>query len=189
MKITMRIQAEQRAPDFQAVDVFGHPVSLQALQGRMVLLSFYRYASCPLCNLRVRDLREAAPGLAAAGVAMVGVFQSDAASIRRHAGRLPLPFPLVADPDMELYRSYAVERSWVAMLRWPTLVAAVRALAAGFRPGRIDGPVDRTPADFLIGPDGRVVLAHYGRHLDDHLPLDAIQAALATPVPRPVLAG
>ena len=177
----MRIQAGQLAPELQAEDVFGRPVSLQALRGRPVLLSFYRYASCPICNLRVRDLRLAAPALEAAGLALVGVFQSDVETIHRHVGRQQAPFPIVADPGLALYRRYGVERGWSAMLRWPTMAAALRAFAAGFLPGRVDGPIDRTPADFLIGPDGRVLLAHYGRHLSDHIEIEALQAALVVP--------
>lgn len=185
----MRIQVGQLAPDVQTTDVFGRPLSLQSLRGRPVLLSFYRYASCPVCNLRVRDLRQAAPALEALGLAVVGVFQSDAAGIGRYVGRQEAPFPLVADPGLVLYRRYGVERGWAAMLRWPTIAAALRAFAAGFLPGRIDGPVDRTPADFLIDRDGRVVIAHYGRHLSDHVSIAALEAALGAPAaarPQPV---
>lgn len=174
----MRLQAGQPAPDVQTLDVLGGPVSLQQWRGRPVLLSFYRYASCPLCNLRVRDLREAAPQLQAQGLVLVGVFQSDAATIGRHVGQQQLPFPLVADPALALYRRYGVERSWAAMLRWPTLTGAVRAMAAGFLPGRVDGPIDRTPADFLIDAQGRIAMAHYGRHLGDHLPIAELRAWL-----------
>ncbi len=177
----MRIQAGEMAPDVQAVDVFGRAVSLRSLRGRPVLLSFYRYASCPVCNLRVRDLRQAAPALEALGLALVGVFQSDAATIGHYVGRQQAPFPLVADPGLALYRRYGVERGWAAMLRWPTMVAALRAFAAGYLPGRVDGPFDRTPADFLIGADGRVLIAHYGRHLSDHVSIEALQAALGAP--------
>lgn len=174
----MRLQAGQWAPDVEVSDVFGQAVSLKAWRGRPVLLSFYRYASCPLCNLRVRDLGEAVPELRALGLEVVGVFQSDAAGIRRHAGRRQPPFALVADPGMALYRRYGVERGWTALLRWPVMVAALRALAAGFLPGRVDGPIDRMPADFLVDADGRLVIAHYGRHIGDHLPIEAVAAAL-----------
>lgn len=51
-----RLQANDRAPEFVARDFLGAPVDLQPLRGHKVMLSFYRYASCPLCNLRMRDL-------------------------------------------------------------------------------------------------------------------------------------
>lgn len=175
----MKLQAGQMAPDLEVLDLSGHLVSLRALRGRAVLLSFYRYASCPLCNLRVRDLREAAPQLEALGLVMVGVFQSDAATLGRYVGRQQAPFALVADPDMALYRRYGVERRWLAMLHPSTLAGALRAFAAGFLPGRIDGPVHRIPADFLIDAQGRIAVAHYGGHAGDHLPIEALKEELA----------
>jgi hypothetical protein len=30
------------------------------------------------------------------------------------------------------------------------------------------------PADFLIGPDGRVLAAKYGQHVDDHWSVDQL---------------
>jgi peroxiredoxin len=44
------------APDFQATDLFSRALRLSDLRGRPVLLSFMRYASCPTCNLRVREM-------------------------------------------------------------------------------------------------------------------------------------
>jgi len=36
----------------------------------------------------------------------------------------------------------------------------------------------KMPADFLIGPDGRIVKAHYGSEIGDHLPVTEVEAAL-----------
>jgi hypothetical protein len=35
------------------------------------------------------------------------------------------------------------------------------------------------PADFLVGPDGRFLLVHYGKDIGDHLALADIERALA----------
>jgi hypothetical protein len=37
----------------------------------------------------------------------------------------------------------------------------------------------KMPADFLIGLDGRIVKAHYGRNFGDHLTVVEIEAALS----------
>jgi hypothetical protein len=36
----------------------------------------------------------------------------------------------------------------------------------------------KMPADFLIGPDGRIVEAYYGRDIGDHLSIERIDALL-----------
>jgi hypothetical protein len=37
----------------------------------------------------------------------------------------------------------------------------------------------KMPADFLVGPDGRLLLVHYGKDIGDHLSLADIERALA----------
>lgn len=51
-----RLVSAMVAPEFAVADVFGVPVRLADYRGQRLLLSFYRYASCPLCNLRVHEL-------------------------------------------------------------------------------------------------------------------------------------
>lgn len=52
----MQLTIGATAPDFNTTDFLGHPVNLQAMRGAPVLLSFYRYASCPVCNFRVHNV-------------------------------------------------------------------------------------------------------------------------------------
>jgi hypothetical protein len=37
----------------------------------------------------------------------------------------------------------------------------------------------KMPADFLVGPDGRLLLVHYGKNIGDHLSLADIEGALS----------
>ena len=179
-----RLQANDLAPDLVASDFLGVPVDLPSLRGRKVMLSFYRYASCPLCNLRMRDLIRGYDAWAAQGLSMIAVFQSPASSISEHVGRQDAPFPIVADPAMALYRLYRVEQRWSAMFTPPVLLNAARAIAAGMLPGRVEGPAHRVPADFLIREDGVIDLAYYGSDVGDHLPLDQLERWLhAAPGP------
>ena len=97
------------APVFEARTWEGAALSLGDYAGRKLWLAFFRYASCPLCNLRVRDIVARHDALAASGVAVVGVVQSPAANIARYmAGQKPA-FPLVADPRERLYELYGLE--------------------------------------------------------------------------------
>ena len=41
------------------------------------------------------------------------------------------------------------------------------------------------PADILVGPDGRVVAAHYGAHAGDHWEAGDLLALVAGPGPAP----
>ncbi len=182
----MRLLPGAMAPELRGPDFLGRPQDLAALRGRPVLLSFYRYASCPLCNLRMRELILAHPRLQARGLTLLAVFQSPAASMAEYVGRQDAPFPLLPDPQLQHYRRWGVESRWSALLSPAAWGLALRAMAAGHWPGRIEGPVDRCPADFLIDAEGRIARAYYGRDIGDHLPLAEIEAWLP---PLPAVAA
>lgn len=176
----MQLTIGATAPAFNTTDFLGQPVDLQAMRGAPVLLSFYRYASCPVCNFRVHNVITAFPQWDQQGLKVVAVFQSPAQSIAQYVGRQDAPFPIVADPDMALYRRFGVEKSWRGMVSWRVMGAALKAFRKGFFPGKVEGPPQRTPADFLIDAQGRIALAHYGKDIDDHIPLDTIAQWLTT---------
>ena len=174
----MKLQAGQPARDFQVTDIHGNPVRLNDYAGKKLMLSFYRYASCPLCNLRVHDLIRHQPEFRARGLHMLAVFQSPAESIQRYVGKQLAPFPIVADPARSLYRLYGVEPSWAgfgkAMLfKLPMAFEAV--IGNGFLPGRMEGDKAMIPADFLIGPDLVVRDAFYGKDIGDHMPIRDVE--------------
>lgn len=173
----MRLKEGAAAVDFSTADINGRPVALADYTGRYLLLSFYRFASCPFCNLRVQEMSRRHAEFQQQDLEMVAVFQSPPESIRRYVGRQGPPFPIIADADRALYHAYGVETSWAGMargtvVRFPDLVRAV--FAEGFLPGSIEGEIQRLPADFLIGPDGRLRIAYYGRDIGDHLPLERL---------------
>lgn len=178
----MKLSPGDLAPAFALSDLHGQPVSLAQFRGRKLLLSFYRYASCPFCNLRVHELSRKAPAWQAQGLDLLAVFQSPRESILEHAGREPRPFAILPDPQRGLYRAYGVEGSWSGFIKAGLQVGKLAAaLKEGFLPGRMEGEINMVPADFLIGEDGRVLVAYYGRDISDHLPEAVIEQYLQMP--------
>lgn len=175
----MKLSPGVQAPAFSLPDLYGKPVSLEAFRGRKVLLSFYRYASCPFCNLRVHQLSQRAPEWQARGLDLVAVFQSPRESILEYAGSEPRPFAILPDPGRGLYRQYGVEGSWGGFLKAGLQVGKLAAaMKEGFMPGKMEGDINMVPADFIIDEEGRVRVAYYGRDISDHLPEDVIEQHL-----------
>lgn len=176
----MRIKAGARAPQFQAQDVQGAPVTLGPFTGKLLLLSFFRSASCPLCSLRAYYLTQRFPDLRAKGLAVITVFETSVETTMQYVGSQHPEFPVIADPETKLYQLYGIERSTGGLIRGmvrrlPDYVRAFR-LRTG---GKIsDGDLRLLPADFLIGPDRRIRLAHYGQDTGDHLPFATIERML-----------
>ncbi|MEZ5510617.1 MAG: peroxiredoxin-like family protein [Gammaproteobacteria bacterium] len=176
----MRLSPGTPAPSFSVTDFNGSPVSLSDFRGRKLLLSFYRYASCPFCNLRMHEMRQRSAGWKAQGLDIVAVFQSPADSIREYAVGETVEFPVIPDPERQLYALYGTEASWLAFAK-----SAVRAkdmlsaLTKGFMPGKMEGEISQVPADFLIDENGIIRTAYYGADIGDHLPTEQIEAFLA----------
>ncbi len=171
----MRIQPGQPAKNFSTEDISGNAITLTDYAGRSVMLSFYRYAACPLCNLRVHHLIQHHASFLERNLNLVAVFQSPPESIRRYVGRQNIPFPVIADPERNLYRLYGVESSWPGFIRGSLRLSMVTsALMKGFLPGKMEGIKSMVPADFLIGPDSTIRVAYYGGDIGDHLPIEQI---------------
>jgi peroxiredoxin Q/BCP len=177
----MRLESGQPAVPFTAQSIDGKPVSLMHFAGKPALLMFFRYASCPMCNLRLHDLAKEYASLNHRGLAVVAFFHSSARAIRAHGGARHYPFPLVADPEFRVYRMYGVETSWLRLLlsiaKPRFYVDFFRSLLHGFW-GGMAWQMAKMPADFLVGPDGRLVAASYGRDIGDHLTVAQINALL-----------
>jgi peroxiredoxin len=151
-------------------------------------LQFRRYAGCPICNVHLRSIARRHDEIVSAGIREIAVFHSSAEDMRPHQGALP--FSVVADPGKELYAAFGVETSPRAVLHpraWTTPLRprAWSVVASGIRAGGLPGPTQGEtvlglPADFLIGPDGLVRAAKYGRHASDQWSVDELLHLAAT---------
>jgi len=177
----MRLKPGDKAVSFSAETITGKTISLDQFAGKPLLLMFYRYASCPMCNLRLRDFSQHYASLHERELEVVAFFHSSADKIRRNAGKQQYPFHLVPDPQFNVYRKYGVETSWLrfslSMFLPSFYVDWIRSMRYGFW-GGVDWQMGKMPADFLIGPDGRILKAHYGREIGDHLAVQEVEAVL-----------
>lgn len=185
----MKLKIHQKAPVFTKNDIWGQPVNLLQPGHSATLISFFRYAECALCNLRIAEILRHKTQLDREGIRFIAVFESPAESLRAHvADRHQLPFSIIADPERELYDLYQVKPSWWKLwrsLRWKSIIKVMAAWRLGFQPGgKVEGAFHQIPADFLIDPAGNIRMTHYGSHVVDHLPLTALWG-----LARPVLVG
>jgi peroxiredoxin len=178
----MRLRSGTTAPSFRLPAIDGTAFDVASLSGRPFLLSFFRFATCPFCNLRMHELVTRVPTLGGA-LEAVAVFDSPLDHLKKHAGRHRAPFPVLADPAGAAYRAYGVERSARGTLRGmvtrlPTLVRAM--LVEGYLPIPIRGHPFTMPADFLVDRHGIIRTAYYGRDEGDHLPFRIVESFAET---------
>jgi len=94
-----------------------------------------------------------------------------------------LPFPLIADPERQLYQRFGVEsrpgsllsgRALRAAIAGQTAALAKRSTMRAFGPIKPSGGPFGLPADFLIAPDGRLAALKYGQHAYDQWTVDEL---------------
>jgi thioredoxin-dependent peroxiredoxin len=179
----MRILTGTPAPTFQVQDSQGKHIKLQDYAGKWLLLSFFRNGACAMCNLRVHQLIQKFPTLQIHGLEVVTVFESPISSIRQHVGKQDAPFPIVPDPEAQLYALYGLENSEEKVHatrekpEFPVMVQNAAAIGFALTPEE-GSNFFRMPADFLIAPDSSVHIAHYAEFVYDHLELNILEAAI-----------
>jgi peroxiredoxin len=158
-----QLRQGDEAPGFSLESVNSGTVSLGQLRGRRVLLVFGRYFGCPVCQREFDELEAFAAGHP--GLAVVYVNQSSSESARSFLeGRKP-GFPVIPAPRTDgrypLYDLYGVGKLGLLML--VKLVGKGReARAAGKKHGAYEGIETQSPAQFLIGADGKIVWDNQG---------------------------
>lgn len=100
------IKEGMKAPDFKGIDQDGNAVQLSDFAGKKVVLYFYPKASTPGCTAEACDFRDNYQGLLKKGFAVVGVSADSVKRQKNFAEKNNLPFPLLADENLEVIKAY-----------------------------------------------------------------------------------
>jgi len=140
------------APDFTLPDVDGRPITLSALLAQgPVVLTFYRGAWCPYCNLQLRAYQAILPEIRALGATLVAVSPQTPDNSLSTAEKNGLTFPVLTDAGNQVARRYGLVYAVSARLR-----AASAHLPTYNGDESWELPM---PGTFVIAPDGMVRLA------------------------------
>ena len=175
----MQLNVGDQLPDFTGLTWQKKVIDSRTLRGRPLWLGLYRYASCPLCNLRIHEIIQCWPELAAAGLQKLAVFESDADSIAAHVGQQAPPFPLLADPQEKLYALLGAQSSWAGFIHPGNVALLAQAARAGFLPGKMEGTKSRLPMDLLVDQNGVIRALFRASKIGDHIPFATVTAFLA----------
>jgi len=101
------LQVGSRAPDFTLPNAFGDPVSLtDQLAKGPVVLTFYRGAWCPYCNLELRALKESLPAFREQGARVLAVSPQKPGQSLEQVREDDFPFEILSDLDNRVMRAY-----------------------------------------------------------------------------------
>jgi thioredoxin-dependent peroxiredoxin len=178
----MKLKKGQKAPLFTTLDIWGNQFNLGESTNQKILLSFFRYAECALCNLRISEIRRHQEAFKNSNIRFIAIFQSPATSLHESVVDKHLfNFTIISDPHHVLYNLYDVKPSWPKLFQTLSFKAVKKVILAsklGFKPGgKVEGAFHQIPADFVIDENKFIQMAHYGNSVIDHLPLKDVLAA------------
>jgi len=174
----MRLSVGDLAPSIELNAIDGLSFASHSYAGKPYLISFYRFSSCPFCNLRLHELLSRQSELGG-DFELLAVFDATLDDLKRDTGKHHAPFPILADEHRTYYKSYGIEFSWRGMFRglifrFPTLL---KGMLKGYLPiNMFKRGLVTMPADFLVDEKGIIRTAYYGSDEGDHLSFEQIQA-------------
>jgi thioredoxin-dependent peroxiredoxin len=119
------------APAFSAPTTGGPIVSLSSLRGKIVVLYFYRRAITRNCTVETKGFRDNYEELRALGAEVVGVSPDEMGTQCSFARELGVTFPLIADSDRAICRSYDVQFAFLPLVHRVTYVIDRDGVVAG----------------------------------------------------------
>lgn len=95
-----------KAPNFKSIDQHGTEHTLSQYKGSWVMLYFYPKDDTPGCTKEACSIRDSWKEFKDKGITVLGVSADTVAKHKKFADKYDLPFPLLADTDKEIIRSY-----------------------------------------------------------------------------------
>jgi len=159
-------------------NIDGSQFELQQVEGKRYMLSFFRFAACPFCQLRIHQLISSWQELND-DFTVIAVFDSPLKNLQRYSQKHKAPFYILADEEGKYYHEFAVKHSLLKTLKsmlfkLPTLLYAM--FFKGYFPSTLQGNMTTLPADFLVDENGIIQTIYYAKGSADHLPFEQVKA-------------
>ncbi len=172
----MKLEVGTTIPDITLHTHRGEDLSLMdVVQGnKKTVFLFLRYYGCTLCQLDLMEYKRRYHDFKDRGFEVVIVLQSTPEVIA--AGGANLPYIVVCDPKMELYKmlEIAPAKSKLGLASFGAIRKIKAAKKAGFVHGAYEGEELQLPAGFIIDQQGKVMYSKYAKHLTDLPGVDEI---------------
>ena len=164
-----------KAPDFTATDVAGHPIALrQLLKQGPVVLYFYRGQWCPYCNKQLSQLQDSLQILTAKGAQVVVVSPETPANVAQTVAKTKASFPIIHDQDLAIMKAYhtAFTVDEATAQKYQSFGIDLK------KANGLDDSILPVPATYVIGRDGRIKYAYFNTDYRRRASVKAVAQAL-----------
>ncbi len=170
------LNAGQTCPDFELKNAHGNIVSLdEQLKNGPQVISFYRGAWCPYCNLEIRALKESLPAFRQLGAELIAISPQVPDKSLAQEEELKLEFEVLSDTDNLLARQFGLVF---------TLPEEIQAIYDAFKIDVADHNGDDKfelpiPATYIIDSDKKIryafVNADYTQRLEPSVIIEELE--------------
>ncbi|AWV98303.1 redoxin domain-containing protein [Arcticibacterium luteifluviistationis] len=175
MNNNLRLKVGDKAPVFATKDIRNHKVT-PFHANKWTLISFHRFAACPFCVLRTNELISRYDEFGENDIDIISIWPSSAESMLKVGEHATTPFPLVSDEQKVIFEQYGVTKSskssMFKLLLHPKLMVDAMKLKSKLKDEEPDTDKALLPAEFLVNPEGEIVMAHYAEHYGDHVAVE-----------------
>ena len=163
---------EMTAPDFTFDSPWKKSLSFyDFLKGEKTILMFLRYMGCPICQMKIAELKNDWDEFKKNKLNVLVVLQSDAKNvigINEIVKENDLPFTIVLDPKEEIFQLYGVLPGPFFRYVTPTVIKkALKSKKLGFKHGVNEGKEMQLPATFIVDKKKKIKYAYYGKNVSD----------------------
>ncbi len=114
------------------------------------------------------QLRQAKPQIDAAGAQVVLVGMGDPAATESFRHQFDIPFPMICDPDRELYKSFNLNRMGAFDFLSPSMaIKGLSAMSQGHFVGMPTGDIKQLAGAFVIDAHGVIRFSHISKSAQD----------------------
>ncbi len=154
----------------------GGSFDIKEINGKKTLLTFYRFATCPFCNLRIYEMNKRFSELENK-LQIIAIFDAPLNFLVQSMKKHDTSFTILADENFEYFKKYEVEKStWKFLIGTTTgFFRFCRALSKGFVPIIMKGSIRTVPVDILINSNGKIEKVYYGKNTADHMSFEEIK--------------
>lgn len=105
----MTVNVGDKILPFETTTFDGKLFSSHELDGKRLLIKFYRGSWCPYCSVELGMLEEIQPELAKYGIQIIALSSDQIDDAKAHRKRDGLSLTLLSDPELKVIRQYGIE--------------------------------------------------------------------------------
>lgn len=121
------------------------------------------------------------------GAEVIGVFQYEGQKVKNFCRQQGAPFECLGDPKLEGYSALGLGKGSTREYLGPQMLKrTIGAMGKGHMVGSPQGgDISLRPGTFVVGRDGKIVLAHYNADAADNASREAVLEAVREAAEQP----